>query len=210
MSVSSISMIVTSVPKRSKIDANSQPMIPPPRTTSRLGTSVCASSPVESTQRGESSPGIGGMIGYEPVATIALLKLRPISPLSKAIERASSKRPLPWNQVTLFALKSEATPPVICLTTACLPLVRLREVELGLAGDDAELRVDLARRMERVRGRHPGLRRDAADAEARPAELRLPLDAGDARAELRRADRRRVARRAAAEDGDVEFHAARS
>ena len=63
MSVSSISTIVTSVPKRSKIDANSQPMIPPPRTTSRLGTSVCASRPVESTQRGESRPGIGGASG---------------------------------------------------------------------------------------------------------------------------------------------------
>ena len=61
---------------------------------------------------------MGGMIGAEPVATIALLKLRPISPLSNANERASSKRPLPWNHVTLFALKSDATPPVICLTTA--------------------------------------------------------------------------------------------
>ena len=54
---SSISIIVTSVPKRSKIDANSQPMIPPPRTTRRFGTSVCARSPVESTQCGDSSPG---------------------------------------------------------------------------------------------------------------------------------------------------------
>jgi hypothetical protein len=48
-------------------------MIPPPRIARRLGISVCASSPVESTQRGESSPGIGGRSGYEPVATIALL-----------------------------------------------------------------------------------------------------------------------------------------
>ena len=38
MSDGSISMIVTSVPKRLKIDANSQPMIPPPRMTSRRGT----------------------------------------------------------------------------------------------------------------------------------------------------------------------------
>ena len=41
-----------------------------------------------------------------------------MSPLSKAMERRSSNRPLPWNQVTLLALKSDATPPVICLTTA--------------------------------------------------------------------------------------------
>ncbi len=39
-----------------KIEANSQPMIPPPSTTSRRGTSVWASSPVESTHRGESMP----------------------------------------------------------------------------------------------------------------------------------------------------------
>ena len=93
-------------------------MIPPPRTTSRFGTSVWARSPVESTQRGESSPSIGGRIGNDPVATIALEKLSPMSPLSNANERASSNLPLPWNQVTLFALKSDATPPVICFTTA--------------------------------------------------------------------------------------------
>ena len=64
-------MTVTSLPKRPKIEANSQPMIPPPSTTSRRGTSVCASRPVESTQRGESRPSIGGRSGNEPVATIA-------------------------------------------------------------------------------------------------------------------------------------------
>ena len=46
ISFGSISMIVTSGPKRLKIEANSQPMMPPPRTTSRRGTSVCARSPV--------------------------------------------------------------------------------------------------------------------------------------------------------------------
>ena len=71
ISVSSISTTVTSLPKVLKIEANSQPMIPPPSTTSRRGTSVCASRPVESTQRSDSRPGIGGRIGNEPVATIA-------------------------------------------------------------------------------------------------------------------------------------------
>jgi hypothetical protein len=117
ISVSSISTIVTSVPKRLKIDANSQPMIPPPRMTSRRGTSVWARSPVESTQRGESRPGIGGRIGYEPVATIALLNVT-FSPPSTAIVFASTKRPTPGTHVTPFALKSEATPLVICFTTA--------------------------------------------------------------------------------------------
>ena len=63
MRVGSISTIVTSLPKRWRIDANSHPMIPPPRMTMRFGTSVCASSPVESMQRSESIPSIGGRSG---------------------------------------------------------------------------------------------------------------------------------------------------
>jgi hypothetical protein len=133
MSVSSISTIVTSVPKRSKIDANSHPMMPPPRTTRRRGTSVWERRPVESTQRGDSSPGMGGVTGYEPVATIADLKLIPRSPLSNAKERASSKRALPWNEVTLFALKSDATPPVICFTTCAFHSLAAAKSSSGFA-----------------------------------------------------------------------------
>ena len=111
-------MIVTSEPKRRKIDANSQPMIPPPSTTSRRGTSVCARRPVESTQRDESRPSIGGRSGNDPVATIAHLKVTS-SPPSTAIVFASLKRPTPLTHSTPFALKRLATPPVICLTTPC-------------------------------------------------------------------------------------------
>ena len=68
-------MIVTSLPNRWKIDANSQPMTPPPRMTSRRGISVWASSPSESTQRADSSPAISGRLGNEPVAMIADWKL---------------------------------------------------------------------------------------------------------------------------------------
>ena len=116
ISVSSISTIVTSEPKRWKIEANSQPMIPPPRTTSRRGTSVAASSPVESTQRGESSPSIGGRNGNEPVATTADLNVTS-SPPSTASVFASLKLPDPLTHSTPFALKRPAIPPVICLTT---------------------------------------------------------------------------------------------
>ena len=116
ISFGSISMIVTSVPKRRKIEANSQPMMPPPSTTSRRGTCVWASRPVESTQRAESRPSIGGRSGNEPVATIALLKLTS-SPPSTAIVFASLKRPVPFTHSTPLALKSPATPWVICLTT---------------------------------------------------------------------------------------------
>ena len=56
-------------------------------------------------------PSIGGRNAYEPVATIALLKLTS-SPPSTAIVFASLKRPLPRTHSTPFALKSVATPPV--------------------------------------------------------------------------------------------------
>ena len=68
-------------------------MIPPPRITSRRGTSVCARSPVESTHRGESMPGIGGRTGYDPVATIALVNVTSSAP-STAIVVGLVKRPV--------------------------------------------------------------------------------------------------------------------
>ena len=116
INVGNISMTVTSEPKRLKIEANSQPMIPPPSTTRRRGTSVCASRPVESTHRGESRPWIGGRTGNEPVATIALLKVTS-SPPSTAIALGPVNVPRPLTHSTPFALNSCATPPVICLTT---------------------------------------------------------------------------------------------
>ena len=130
ISRSSISTIVTSLPNVLKIDANSQPMIPPPRITSRLGTSVCASRPVESTQRSDSSPGIGGRIGNEPVAITADLNVTS-SPPSTRIVFASLKVPAPFTHSTPFALKSEATPPVICLTTAAFHSFATPKSSLG-------------------------------------------------------------------------------
>ena len=108
-------------------------MIPPPSTTSRRGTSVCASRPVESTQRGESRPGIGGRIGYEPVATIALVKVTS-SPPSTASVFASVKRPVPWTHVDAVRLEERRDAAGHLLDDRGLPLVRLREVERRLAG----------------------------------------------------------------------------
>ena len=58
------------------------------------------------------------------------------------------------------------------------------------------------RLLERVRGLHPRLRRDAADGDARPANAIL-LDEHHAGAELGGADGGRVAARPAPEDGDI-------
>src|SRR6188472_2106037 len=92
------------------------------------------------------------------------------------------------------------------LRDAILPRVGGCEVEGGRADLDAELAERLLRFLDRVGGLHPGFRRDAADAEARAAELRLLLDANGVRAQLRGADRRGVAAGAASENGNVTFH----
>jgi hypothetical protein len=85
-------------------------------------------------------------------------------------------------------------------------LVRGGEVEVGRADLDAELGEGLLGLLDRECGLHPGLGRDAADAEARASQLRLLLDAGGLGAELRGADRGGVAARTAPQDGNVTFH----
>src|SRR5918995_1418951 len=92
------------------------------------------------------------------------------------------------------------------LDDAVLPLVRGREVELWLADVDSELGEGLVGLLDREGGLHPGLCGDAADPEAGAAELGLLLDADGLGAELRGADRGRVAARAASQNGNVTFH----
>ena len=64
----SISTCVTSAPKRAKHWASSQPIGPPPSTTSRLGKA--RNDQIVSEVRGfaSRSPGIGGMNGRAPAA----------------------------------------------------------------------------------------------------------------------------------------------
>jgi hypothetical protein len=83
----------------------------------------------------------------------------------------------------------------------------LGEVELRLADVDTELRKVLFRLLERECGLHPGLRRDAADAQTGAAKLRLLLDARDLRAQLRGADGGGVSAGASSENCDVDVHA---
>ena len=109
MSVSSISTIVTSEPKRLRIEANSEPMMPPPSTTRRRGTSVCASSPVESTHRSDSRPWIGGRSGNDPVATTADLKVTSPTP-STAIVFGPVNLPVPFTHSTPLDLKRPPLP----------------------------------------------------------------------------------------------------
>ena len=119
-------------------------MIPPPRITRRSGTSVWASSPVESTQSSESSPGIGGRIGNEPVATIAESNLTS-SPPSTAIVFASCEGALAAHPLDAVRLEERGDPAGHLRDDAVLPPVGGREVELGLVDDDAELLERVAR-----------------------------------------------------------------
>ena len=116
--MSSISTIVTSLPKRWKIDANSQPMMPPPSTTRRFGTSVRASRPVESTQRSRVEALDRRAERERPGRDDRRAEGDVLAALDTKIVFASVKRPVPLTHSTPFALKSEATPSVICLTTA--------------------------------------------------------------------------------------------
>ena len=103
-------MIVTSEPKRLKIDANSQPMIPPPRMTRRRGTSVCASRPVESTHRSDSSPGNRRTERERPGRDHRRAEARrPRRPRPRSCSRRLNV-PEPFTHSTPFALKRPATP----------------------------------------------------------------------------------------------------
>ena len=118
--------------ERLKIDANSAPMIPPPRMTSRRGTSVWASSPVESTQRSLSSPGIGGRSGNEPGRDDRALEVDVLAAVDRIVFGPVNV-PAPLTHSTPFALKSDGDAAGHLLDDRGLPLVRLREVELRLA-----------------------------------------------------------------------------
>src|SRR3954466_13251479 len=182
ISASSISTIVTSEPKRLKIDANSEPMMPPPRMTRRFGTSVCASRPVESTQRSLSSPSIGGGAGgvdervaFEPFDRRAQRERagrddrrleRDVLPALdrdrvRVLELAGALHPL-----DAVRLQQARDAPRHLLDDTGLPLVGRREVERRAVDLDAELRERLVPLVEEVRGLHPRLRRDAPDAQA--------------------------------------------
>ena len=156
----------------------------------------------------ESRPSIGGRSGNEPVAMIACLKVTSSPPstaiVCRVLERAGALDPL-----DAVRLEEQRDARGHLLDDAVLPLVRRAEFELEAAELHAELVEGVLGLLQRERGLHPRLRRDAADAQAGAAELGLAIDARDLRAELRSADRGRVTTRPSSENGDVDFHRAR-
>ena len=87
------------------------PMTPPPMTTRLSGMWSSVRQAVESMQAGHSrSPGMPGMMGFEPAAMIIFSGFRVLSPTRTVI--GPVKLASPSSTVTLFARMRARTPPV--------------------------------------------------------------------------------------------------
>ncbi len=110
----SSSTIVTSLPKRRKMDANSTPTAPLPRITIDFGTSLkpIASSLVMMRLRSISMPGT--LRGWEPVATTISRVAESICVCPSVISTLPlpARRPLPLIQSILFLRNRSSIPPV--------------------------------------------------------------------------------------------------
>ena len=181
-------------------------MIPPPRTTRRAGTSVWREEPrrVDAARRVE--PGDRRPDRERAGGDDRALEVRRPPPPSTAIVFGAGERPLAVDPLDAVRLEQRGDAAGHLVDDGVLPRGDRAEVERRVGGPDAELRERLARVVVGVRALHPRLRRDAPDAQARAAELRLGLDARDLAAQLRGADRRRVAGRPSSENCDVDIH----
>ena len=107
-------MIVTSLPNRRKIDANSTPTAPLPMIAIDFGTSRrwIASSLVMMRLRSISMPGT--LRGAEPVATMISLRARSVcvSPSKTSTPPLPVSRAVPLIQSILFFLNRNSTPLV--------------------------------------------------------------------------------------------------
>ncbi len=201
--LSSISTIVTSLPKWSNTDANSTPITPPPSTISRGGTASIASRPVESTQRGPSMPSTGGRVGLEPVAITACVNAT-VSPPSTPIVLASVNWPRPSTTVIPLAFSRPPTPLTERSTISSLFFWTWAKSSATDWDVDPEFGEGLVGVLHGVGALHPRLGRDAAHVEAGAAQATL-LDDGHAQPELGRADGGRIATGSSAEYRDVDL-----
>ena len=113
----SISTTSTWLPNAANRDANSTPITPPPITTSRCGTALTASRPVESTTSGLSfAPGIGGITGTEPVAMITWSAV--LWTPSTSTAPGPTRVPWPKTTSTWFRFSVDATPATSLVTTS--------------------------------------------------------------------------------------------
>ena len=150
----SASRIVTLVPRSVIIDANSQPMAPPP-ITAAVGGSGCkesSSSEVRTNVPSTSNPGI--VLGTEPDAMTTVSpssSTSPDSPLDTVTRWPGPRVPRPSYMVTLRRLSSAGQPADELIDHLLLALLGHREVHGRLGRVDAELgRPSTARRIAAV------------------------------------------------------------
>ena len=123
---SKASKTTTSEPKRLHTEPNSKPITPAPITPKRLGTSLKAKAPVESTIMSSVKGATGMLIGAEPAAKITAFVAWTVSVAPSCATNCTcllaNKVPVPCNHTIPLPLSNCATPPVNWLTTASLRL----------------------------------------------------------------------------------------
>ena len=201
-------MIVTWLPNRRKIDANSTPTAPLPRMTIDFGTSrsPIASSLVMIRLRSISTPGT--LRGVEPVAmTISFDADRLcFSPSTTSTLPASGDRRGALDPFDLVLLEQKLD--ALGQAGHDLVLARLHLVHVDADGAFADRDapfLDVLNDLERVRVLEQRLGRNAAPDQAGAAERFLLLDDRHLQSQLRRANGRDVPAGSCANDHDIEF-----
>ncbi len=204
----SSSTIVTSLPKRLKIDANSTPTAPLPMITMVFGTSrrPIASSLVMMRLRSISMPGTPR--GADPVATMISSRARSVccSPSNTSTPPLPVSRAVPLIQSILFFLNRNSTPLVRPVTTRSLRVCTWL-MSMVTAAPPSEIApvLRVLRDLERVGMLEQRLGRNAAPQQAGAAERLLLLDHGGLQTELRGANGGDVSAGSRADDDDVVF-----
>ena len=169
--------------------------MPPPMISSRFGTSVSSSAPVESMRR-LSSYGKAGDArrlrsgGDDAVVEGDGLDARPWSPRPADAATRTGRAPRP--RCTLRALASAPRPLGQLVHDAVLELAQPVEVDLRLAEREPEV-APLLGVGDHLRGVQQRLGRNAADVQADAADARVALDQDDLLAEVGGAKRGGVA-----------------
>ena len=192
----SSSMIVTWLPKRPKIEANSTPTAPLPRMTIDFGTSrrAIASSLVMIRLRSISTPGT--LRGADPVAmTISLVAVRLcVSPsTTSTLPRAGNRGGAldPFDLVFLEQEFDALGKPGHDFVFTRLHLIHV-DADRAFADRDAPF-LDVLHDLERMRVLEQGLGRNASPDQAGTAERFLLFDDRRLQPQLRRANGRDVA-----------------
>ncbi len=185
-------------------------MTPAPTTRSLPGTLSSSSAPVEETISFSSIATPGSGATSEPVAmTIAFVSIVCFAAVRRRhfdlARRDDACRA--DERIDLVLLEQEGDAVDIGGNRVVLVLHHRHEIELRLAGDDAEGGEIMRGLGELFGGMQQRLRGNAADVEAGAAEGLALFDDGDLQAELRGADGADIAAGAGADDDEIVGHA---